>query len=241
VAQVRGARALIYPRGMLKLTYFDVRGRTEPIRLLLELTGTPYTYEGIGFAEWRAGPLKARTLESSPFGQLPVMEENGFVLCQAQAILRHLARRLGLAGGTPEEQARVDEVHETAMDMILQISLLHWDEAFATKRAAHRETTKKRLEGLTAFFERRRPDETHWVLEGALTYADVSMAYALESLLVLHPGLVEEHPSLDRAMRAFFAEPGVRAYVLSSRRPRIWTVPTAQFGGKPEETHHFGE
>jgi len=222
----------------MKLTYFDVRGRAEPIRLLLELTGTPYEYEGISPADWRAG-AKEGTLEISPFAHLPLFEHEGLRMCQSQAILRHVARTLDRAGSTPEERIRADEVAELAVDMMLQMALLFWSPDFAAKRPAHREATKKRFEGLATFFDRRSPDGRHWIQEGRMTYADAIMAYAIESLLPLHPGLVEEHPVLDRSMRGFFAESGVRAYVTSARRPRTWTVPMASFGGKAEETHQW--
>ena len=223
----------------MKLTYFDVRGRAEPIRLLLELTGTPYEYEGITVADWRAGPAKLRALEVTPFAHLPLLEDGALRLSQSQAIFRHLARMTERAGATEDERVRADEIAEIGADLIMHLALLFWDPEFGKKREAHRETTQKRLEGLSLHFERRSRDGRHWIQEGRATYADVAIAFALESLLPLHPGLVEQFPALDRAMRAFFAEPNVRAYVTSERRPRTWTIGMASFGGKPEETHHW--
>jgi glutathione S-transferase len=65
------------------------------------------------------------------------------------------------------------------------------------------------------------------------------MAFLLETLLPLHPGLLPEFPDLHHFMTAFFEERGVRDYVRSDRRPRTWTVHMAPFGGKPEETHQW--
>jgi hypothetical protein len=65
------------------------------------------------------------------------------------------------------------------------------------------------------------------------------MAFALETVLPLHPGLVESFPNLYHAMKTFYSAGGVRQYVRSDRRPRTWTVPMAFFAGKPEETHHW--
>ena len=56
------------------------------------------------------------------------------------------------------------------------------------------------------WIERVAPDPEHWVLPGRYTLADVRMAYALETVLPLHPGLVEEFPRLHAAMLRFFSE-----------------------------------
>ena len=220
------------------LTYFAVRGRVDTIRLVLELVGAPYTFEGITVEAWRQGDAKARALGESPFGQLPVFRDGDLVLCQSQAILRHVARTYDLAGTTPKERAHVDEICETAFEMIVQMATLFWDPAFHEKRADHRQATAKKLSGLRDHFLRRSPDGTHWATN-ATSGADAAMAFALETMLLLHPGLVEATAELDRAMRGFFALEPVRRYVTSDRRPKSWTVPHAVFGGKPDETHQF--
>jgi glutathione S-transferase len=223
---------------MLKLTYFDTRGRIEPTRLLLELAGEPYEFQGVVSADWRSH-LKARVLEHTPFGQLPLLEDGTLALCQSQAILRHVARKVGLAGDSPAQQARVDEVTETAGELMAQAAALFWDPSFAAKRAAHREAMHAKLTRVEMYFHRVAPQRDHWIDPDRFTLADAVMAYALETLLPFHSGLVDEFPSLHSAMTAFFAADGVRQYVCSGRRPRTWTVPMAAFGGKPEDTHHW--
>jgi glutathione S-transferase len=224
---------------MIKLSYFDVRGRVEPARLLLELAGAPHEFEAFTLETWMTPSGKERMLERTPFGQVPVLQDSAFSLCQSRAIYRYLARKLGLYGATPEEMARVDEVAETADEILLDVIKLFWNPQFAERRAEHREATGKKLDRLDRYFSRIGADAEHWVLPGRMTLADVEMAYALESMMPLHPGLLESFPRLHHAMTAFFAADGVRAYVRSDRRARIWTVPMAPFGGKPEETHQW--
>ena len=69
-----------------KLTYFAIRGRGEPIRLLLVEAGQEFTDERVQFADWPA--LKP----STPFGQLPVLEVQhegrGFKIAQSITIRR---------------------------------------------------------------------------------------------------------------------------------------------------------
>jgi glutathione S-transferase len=223
----------------MKLTYFATRGRVEPARLMLELTGTPYEFRGVSVEEWRNPEVKARLTERTPFSQVPTLEDGSFFLCQSGAINRYLARKLRLWGDTIEEQAGIDEVYETAGDVISDASMLHWNPKFSELRPKHRETMGKKLEGLDKFFSRVGASPEFWVFGDRYTVGDVVMAFALETVLPLHPGLVESFPKLYHAMKTFYSADGVRQYVRSDRRPRTWTVPIAFFAGKPEETHHW--
>merc|ERR1711936_1391862 len=75
----------------VKLTYFNLRGRAEPSRLLL-------AYGGIKFEDCRITPgfedpkewmaLKPKT----PYGSLPLLEWNGTNVAQSMAIARFIAR-----------------------------------------------------------------------------------------------------------------------------------------------------
>ncbi|GAX22540.1 hypothetical protein FisN_14Hh163 [Fistulifera solaris] len=76
----------------LTLTYFDIEGRGEPIRLCLALAGIPFEDERVAFSDWKEMKPKA------PFGQLPYLKvdkEDGsepVFRTQSLGILRGLAR-----------------------------------------------------------------------------------------------------------------------------------------------------
>jgi glutathione S-transferase len=223
----------------MKLTYFPGRGRLEPTRLMLELASAKYEVRDVSLEEWVTPACKEWVREHTPFGQLPMLEDGELTLCQSMAINRYVARKLGLHGDTVSEAARVDEVSETAQELLLDVAKFHWDPQFKERRPEHREATGAKLERLDAYFGRRGAGAERWVLPDRYTMADALMAYALESVMPLHPGLLEGFPRLHRAMTAFFSADGVRDYVRSDRRPKTFTVPLAQFGGVPEETHHW--
>ncbi|WP_437756772.1 glutathione S-transferase family protein [Sorangium sp. So ce1389] len=223
----------------MKIIYFATRGRVEVARLMMELRGAPYEEEFVSLESWVQPQTKERFLGCTPFGQLPVLRDGEFTLCQSQAINRYLARKLELYGDTLEQSARIDEVAETAFEVLMDVGALFWNPRFHEVRADHRAATAKKLERLEDYFIRSRADADHWVVPGRYTLADAAMAYTLESIMPLHTGLVKEVPELYRAMTAFFAADGVREYVRSARRLRTWTVPLASFGGKPEETHQW--
>ena len=66
------------------LTYFEGRGRGELIRLMLEITGTPYTERTI--TKEMLGDLRAKG--DLLFQQLPLLEIDGMKLVQSAAIVR---------------------------------------------------------------------------------------------------------------------------------------------------------
>lgn len=70
------------------LTYFNIPGRAELLRLILAYAGQPFTDRRVTNREFDA--LKA----GFPFGQVPVLEtEEHGVIAQTGAIARYLAHK----------------------------------------------------------------------------------------------------------------------------------------------------
>ncbi|CAP21337.1 Protein CBR-GST-6.2 [Caenorhabditis briggsae] len=95
-----------------KLIYFPLRARAEIARQLFAYAGKDYTEEVVTFEQWPA--LK----NSTPFGQLPVLEVDGKPLGQSYAIARYLAKEFGLAGKTDVEEAEVDAIADQFKDYL---------------------------------------------------------------------------------------------------------------------------
>lgn len=71
----------------LKLTYFDIQGAAEKVRLALVLQGIKFEDERINYAQW--GEMKPTT----KFGQLPILTIDGkHTVAQSDAMLRYVAR-----------------------------------------------------------------------------------------------------------------------------------------------------
>merc|ERR1712018_348969 len=100
----------------VKLTYFNLRGRAEPSRLLL-------AYGGISYEDCRLTPafedpkewseLKPKT----PYGSLPLLEWDGTCIAQSMAVARFIAKEVGLAGRCNMECAQIDEIIDAINDM----------------------------------------------------------------------------------------------------------------------------
>lgn len=109
------------PQPVLK--YFDIRGAAEASRVLLAIGGEDYddaryqidhaTFVSPTFlAAKESGELKAN-LNRAPVLVTP----DGTSIGQSKAIERYLAKRFGLMGTTPEEEAVIDCIAEHCRDV----------------------------------------------------------------------------------------------------------------------------
>jgi hypothetical protein len=94
------------------LTYFPIRGRAEPIRLLLE--DAQIKYEDNRNFNWQQ---EKPNRDKYPFGQLPAISFGSLHIVQQDAILRHLAREHNYYGTLPEEMADADMIAGAVEDL----------------------------------------------------------------------------------------------------------------------------
>jgi prostaglandin-H2 D-isomerase / glutathione transferase len=87
-----------------KLTYMDMPGSAEQIRFIFAYAGVEFTDNRIKYSEIAA--LKPKI----PWGLVPVLEVDGEMIGESNAISEFVARRLNLGGKTDIEQARVNSV-----------------------------------------------------------------------------------------------------------------------------------
>uniref|UniRef100_A0A7S1IXQ5 Glutathione transferase n=1 Tax=Eutreptiella gymnastica TaxID=73025 RepID=A0A7S1IXQ5_9EUGL len=98
----------------IKLTYFDIEGAAEKVRLALVLSGTPFEDDRLSFQDW--GARKPET----PYGQLPVMTVDGEEMAQSPAMLRWVGRTCGdgsLYPTDPQAQFEVEAMLALSDDL----------------------------------------------------------------------------------------------------------------------------
>jgi glutathione S-transferase len=103
-----------------KLIYFDVRGRAEAIRQLFKLAKVEFEDSRIDMETW------ATVKESTPFGQVPVLEVNGKQIAQTNAILRYVGHEFGFAGTNSLENAQIDALADLLLDAQAADGLKQW-------------------------------------------------------------------------------------------------------------------
>jgi glutathione S-transferase len=99
----------------MKLSYFDFRGRGEPLRLALSIGGIEFEDDRIQVSDWE------HCREKTPFGALPVLEVDGETLAQSNAILRYIGRLTNLYPADPWQAALCDEALEVVEEMVMKI------------------------------------------------------------------------------------------------------------------------
>jgi glutathione S-transferase len=89
----------------LKLTYFNIEGAAEKVRLALKVGGVEFQDERIEFPQWTE--LKPKT----PFGQLPLLcIDDKPPVTQSYAMLRYVGRLSNLYPQDIDKAREIDEV-----------------------------------------------------------------------------------------------------------------------------------
>ncbi|NJP08968.1 MAG: glutathione S-transferase [Leptolyngbyaceae cyanobacterium RU_5_1] len=78
---------------MIKLYGYELSGNTYKVKLLLALLGIDYTWVTVDLLKGEHKRPEFLTL--NPFGQVPVLVEDGTAIADSQAILVYIARRYG--------------------------------------------------------------------------------------------------------------------------------------------------
>lgn len=198
--------------------YFPIRGRAEPIRLLLASLGLPFDDQEIVRERWM------ETKATLPLGQAPVLTETfedgaQIVIPQSQAILRHLARVHGRYGRDESEMLRADILAETVHDVRAILAPF-----------ANPATRGKDPVGLKQAIEEKLPvglarlEKLHGHAPGGLfiesvpTWADCVAFDLLGTLDEIAPASLASFPGLRAFVAAMNHHPSLTAY-LAARRP----------------------
>lgn len=197
----------------IKLTYFDVDGgRGEPTRLAMYLAGIDFEDHRISFTEF------GRMRESTPFNAVPVLEINGDVYTQSNAMNRYFGKQAGLYPDDPWQAFLCDEVMEAIEDAIHYLVRTFGLEGNALK-AAREELVEGRLKKYLRTLNARLEDAGgEYFAGGQLTVADLKVFVWIRSL---RSGMLDHVPTdlvdnvaplLVQHFERIAADPGVTAY-----------------------------
>jgi glutathione S-transferase len=197
----------------LKLSYFDFNGgRGEPARVALSMAGIAFEDDRVVFADWSA--RKAQT----PFGSLPVLEVDGRILSQSNAINRYVGKLAGLYPEDPWQAALCDEICEAAEEYNQALG-----RTFGLPKEALRAAREEFTAGKLRFYLQRFESLLEarggmWFADGRITMADlpvVDVVRHLQSGQLAHiptDNVEQVAPGLDRHRKRVLEEPRVAAY-----------------------------
>jgi glutathione S-transferase len=166
---------------MIRLYDYELSSNCYKLRLLLGLLNVPYERVAIDFHPGREHKAPW-FLEINPLGQIPVIDDDGFILRDAQAILAYLATKYDRTGrwyprGTPEAIGKMsmwlafaDSLTATASAARLHDTFFFDFDAETCRKAAH--ALFRVLEEHLWFAEAQSED---WILGGDHpTIADIA-------------------------------------------------------------------
>jgi len=203
----------------ITLYYFNFPGRAELIRLILHYNDINFEDKRITFDEWK--DFKQAHKELFPFGQMPVLEWNGKIYAQSQAIAKFLAQKFGQYPTDPETQFEVDQIRELINNDIYE----DWFRQFVLDE-------EKRKGYADDFFNTRFPEKLSYINDlikktgnngyivgNSLTLADFTLWNLAEGFLS-HPNwkeksvpVFEKFPELQEYLKKRDEDPKWQAYL----------------------------
>ncbi|CAH0725478.1 unnamed protein product, partial [Brenthis ino] len=192
----------------VKITYFNLKGLAEGIRLLLTYGDQEFEDVRIERKDWPA--LKPTT----PFGVLPFLEIDGKKYSQSSAIGRYLGKKYGLAGKDIEEDFEIDQILDFFNDIRIKAAAVFFetDEKIQVKKQEDLEKNYypfvlKKLDDIIA------KNNGHVAL-GKLTWADfiIGGCYPAFKKLIKISNFDEQYPNIKKPQEKLLAIPKLRAY-----------------------------
>lgn len=197
------------------LTYFDLRGRAEAIRLLFTDQGIPFMDRRIRSADsWDA------LRRSLPMRVLPHYVDPRLSLSQGHAILRYLGSSVGMLAADPVSQAPYDEAHHALIEVQEALWQFAWQPEYLNRPEVF---VNGALGSYLAALQRLylRDDTEFWV-GGKISHVDY-LAFALvDELRAFFPATLTEFEPLANFHAQIAARPRISAYIGSRKQPVVF-------------------
>lgn len=191
------------------ITYFNVRGRCEAMRMLMADQGVEWEEETVTREMWQKGDLK----RDAVFGQLPKLKDGNLTLYQSNAILRHLARNHGLYGKNPVEASFIDMVNDGVEDVRIKYARLIY-----LNYENGKDDYIKTLPTELGHFERLLASNNEglgFIVGDELSFADYNLVDVLRNHLVLAPDCLSGCPLLSAYVNRISSRPKVKEFLCS--------------------------
>jgi len=196
-----------------KLTYFDLPGRAEPIRMLFALAKVPFVDDRFKREDW------ARLKPTFKYGQVPVLYVDGKELAQSNTIMRFLGRKFKMTGADEWESARCDEFVDSMNDLSAEWQKFHFAADAAKKEEAKTALVSTHIPKYLGKFNELQPESGGNFLVGKnVTWADVHAACMLTKLEdTVGADVLDSYPNLKKVKNTVYTIPEIKAYLDSKK------------------------
>ncbi|XP_068601183.1 glutathione S-transferase mu, tandem duplicate 1 [Brachionichthys hirsutus] len=199
----------------MKLAYWDIRGLAQPIRLLLEYTGTKYEDKFYTCGEApnydKSCWFDTKHTLNMCFPNLPYLEDGEKKIVQSNAIMRYIARKHGMCGETEDEKVRVDIMENQAMDFRNGFVRLCYSD-FDGMKPGYLENLPDTLKLFSAFLGDRK-----WFAGDKITFVDFIMYELLDQHRMFVSDCLDGLSNLKELLDRFEALEKISAYMKSDR------------------------
>lgn len=195
-----------------KLYYFNGRGAAETIRLL-------FSYGKIDFEDVRIEQDQWPTLKpSTPFGQLPCIEQNGKKVNQSVAIERFVAKKAKLTGKDEFEDLEIDAVVDTITDLKTKLVPAFFDQNPDSKKTKLEELQKETVPFYLGKFEKLAENNGGHLVANKLTWADFHFVGNYGVFEWADGNGMAKYPHLKKLKDVVEGLPGVKEWI--AKRPK---------------------
>ena len=198
------------------LCYWDIRGRAQPIRLLLEYTNTEFEDKMMACGPApkfdKSGWFDSKHSLGLDFPNLPYYKDEDVSLTQSNVILKHIARKNNLDGTSIKEKAEADMCAAQIMDLRNGWSRLCYNPNFESMKDAYLEELKGQLQAFSTFLGTKS-----WLVGKQITYPDFHLYEMLTQHKMLNPDCLKEYPNLEMYCTRFEKLPAIEKYMQSDR------------------------
>ncbi len=197
------------------------RGETKDLRAqwALEETGLPYRVHAL---DHTGGELDGDAYgRISPFRQVPVIDDDGFVVAESSAVVPYLRRK-----GRQADSGRLQEPHPSRAVVFAAVSTVEptltcLDTIAIFDSSAHKlESSVRELAGRWLGGVEQRLEDREWIACADFTAADIMMAGVLRT--IRKTDLMKPFPKLRAYYERCFARPAwQRTLALYAERLRV--------------------
>ncbi|XP_077401519.1 glutathione S-transferase Mu 4-like isoform X2 [Vanacampus margaritifer] len=187
----------------------------QPIRLLLEYTGTTYKDKLYSCGDApnydKSCWFDEKNKLGMDFPNLPYLVDGEKKIVQSNAIMRYIARKNNLCGESEDEKVRVDILENQAMDFRNGFVRLCYTD-FDKMKPGYLEA----LPGVLKQFSKFLGDQK-WFAGDKIMFVDFIMYELLDQHRMFHPTCLNEFKNLKDLLDRFEALEKIAAYMKSNR------------------------
>jgi len=228
-------------QGTATLGYWDIRGRGQPIRFMLEYTGNKYTEKRYvacppapappainhrGYSSFTTAPRttncwftddKIDNPHGLDFNNLPYFIDGDIKLTQSLAVMKHIGEKNNLNGRCAKERAHVDMLINQIADWMAATMKLTYNTAEASMQGElfakyNNVDLPPILDALSKYLGNKK-----WLIGDEITTADFLFFENVDMHMALTPDLMKKYPTLVAYHKRFLALPQIDKYRKSGR------------------------